>query len=109
MSLHHLQTPLKDPLTWVGPSNTTPCGPGFFCGPARKTGEVWAFPGHGVTILYWGPKHGDQAATVQGYPAEGSVVDIAGFGWRVRWSEADAAERDRQIKAVAPQADRIAA
>lgn len=113
MSLHHLQTPLKDPLTWIGPSNTVPCGPGFDCGPARKTGEVWASECYGVTLLHWGPKLAVVAATVQGAPAEGSVVGIEGFAWTVRWSAEEAARRDRQIASVAaaraPQAQQVAA
>lgn len=105
MSLHPIrQTPLKNPLA-------TP--PSFDCGPAINTGEVWASAFYGVTILHWGPKLAVRSASVEGYPAAGSQVAIEGFAWTVRWSDAEAAERDRQIAEVAasraPQADRIAA
>jgi hypothetical protein len=54
-----------------------------------------------VTLLHWGPRLATWAASVEGHPADGDVVDIQGFGWTVRWSEAEAAKRDRQIAEVA--------
>lgn len=103
MSLHHLQTPLKNPLA-------TP--PSFDCGPAAKTGEVWASAFYGVTVLHWGPKLAVRATSVEGYPADGSQIGIDGFAWTVRWSAEEAARRDRQIAEVAasraPQAQQAA-
>ena len=94
MSLHHLQTPLKDPV--ANP-------PWFDCGPAAKTGEVYAAAFYGVTILHWGSQLSTRAATVEGHPADGDVVDIEGYRWTVRWSDAEAAERDKQTAEMAPR------
>ena len=82
---------LRDPLSWLA-SDGAGTGPWFDCGPARRTGEVYArtLPG-GLTQLFWGPAMGLWAATVGGEPDEGALVEIGGFGWVVRWPANQAA------------------
>lgn len=86
---------LRDPLTWQACEGAG-IGPWFDCGPARRTGEVWAKAVYGVTRLCWDEGLNMWADTRRDEPADGEVVDILGFAWTVRWSEAEAAERDRQ-------------
>ncbi|MGV3720616.1 MAG: hypothetical protein ACO1SX_06865 [Actinomycetota bacterium] len=86
---------LKDPLTYQACPGAG-IGPWFWCGEARKTGQVIAWPCYGVTQLYWSENRGTWAETVSGAPEEGAVVNIGGFGWRVHWTEEAKAELERQ-------------
>lgn len=77
--------------------------PWFFTGPARETGEVFAWPTYGGTWLRWSD-NGDHADYVKGSPVDGEVVGIRGFAWTVRWTDKALAELARQEAFIAADA-----
>lgn len=94
---------LKDPLTYQACPGAG-VGPWFWCGQSRQTGEVYAWPSYGVTLLYWAENRSEWAETVQYVPEDGEVVGIGGFGWKVRWTAEARAEQERQVAFSAPVA-----
>jgi hypothetical protein len=88
---------LKDPMTYQACAGAG-IGPWFWCGQARQTGEVIAWPCYGVTQLFWDENRAVHADTVQGIPEAGEVVGIQGFAWKVHWTDEAKAEAARQAE-----------
>lgn len=85
---------LRDPTTYRACEGAG-VGPWFDCGNARNTGLIYAWPCYGITQLRWS-LNGETVTFVRGVAAEGEVVGLHKFGFKVHWTPEALTELARQ-------------